>query len=81
MLDQVPLFEVEDAMIVTVDGVCLLPTPCCACDSFDDVVVAHILVSIIKYTPPSFVFLTTYETTLSKRYCTVHWPVNRIQYG
>ena len=30
-------------MVVTVDGVFLLPTPCCASDSFDDVVVAHYL--------------------------------------
>ena len=60
MLDPVSPFEVEGSMIVTVDGVCLLPTTCCASDSFDDVVFVPILVSIIKYTPPCFVLLTTY---------------------
>ena len=81
MFNPVPLFEVEDATIVTVDGVCLLPTPCCASDSFDDVVFVPVLVSIIKYKPPSFVLLTTYKTTLSKRYCTVPWPLNDTHYG
>ena len=66
ILDPVPFVEVEDSIIVTVDGVCLLPTLCCASDSFDDIVFVPLLVPIIKYTPPSFVLLTTYETTLSK---------------
>ena len=81
MLDPVSFFEVEDAMIVTVDGVCLLPTPCCESDSIDAVVFVPVLVSLVKYTPPTFVLFTTNETMLSKTYCTVLWPMNHTHYG
>ena len=78
----VPLFEVEDALTVTVDGVCLIPSylPCSASDSFDDVVFVpvkyQIYVSIFH-----FAHYVGYNIANEVLDCSLCWPVDNPQYG
>ena len=80
MSQPVPLVEVDDTLTVIVDGLCLLPSPCGASDSFDAVffvpVKYQVSVSIFH-----FAHYVGYNIANEVLDCSLCWPVNHPQYG